>query len=123
MNDEFPAIAAPKGIGREGRRLWKAVTKDYKLRPDELIVLENACRTVDLIAEMQEAMTGEPLVTSGSKGQEREHPLLSELRQQRTFLTRALAQLRLPDVGGVASINQHRHAAQSRWGTAHGGPA
>lgn len=107
---------APKGLKPGGRRCWKDITTGYKLRPDELILLENACRTVDRIAELDAALEGQPLMIEGSKGQDREHPLLSEVRMQRTTLRQMLAQLKLPDdpAGGV-EMNQHRKAAQTRW--------
>ena len=106
----------PKGLAVGGRRCWKQVVSAYKLRPDELILLENACRTIDRIAELDAAMVGEPLVTKGSMGQVREHPLLAEARMQRALLRQTFAQLKLPDVdvGGV-QINRHREAAATRW--------
>lgn len=114
------AIHAPQGLGKQGRKLWKDVTKAYKLRLDELILLESASRTLDLIAQLDDAMDGQPLTVKGSMGQEREHPLLSEARQQRAQLNRTLALLKLPDLGTV-EVNQHRAAAQSRWSWTHGG--
>jgi hypothetical protein len=60
------------------------------VRPDELILLENTCRTIDRIAELDAALEGQPLVVGGSKGQDREHPLLSESRMQRTLLRQML---------------------------------
>lgn len=114
----------PKGLHPRARRLWKEVVSAYKLRPDELILLETACKTVGLVADLEAALVGAPLVTKGSMGQQRENPILSELRQQRVALNRTLAQLDLPDVDpagegrsgkGVAAVNQQRAAAHSRW--------
>lgn len=121
MTEETTVIPAPKGLKIDGRRFWKAVVKEYKLRPDEQIVLQSACKTIDQITELESAMVGQPLVTKGSMGQEREHPLLSEVRQQRALLARAVAQLKLPDPTSGAKVNQQREAAQSRWAAAHGG--
>jgi hypothetical protein len=105
----------PKGLERAGRKLWRSVTAAYVLRPDELFVLESACRCADLVAQLEVAMRDQPLVVKGSMGQEREHPLLSEQRQQRALMNRSLAQLKLPDGTSGAQINQHREAALSRW--------
>ena len=113
--------APPPGLGTAGRRLWKQVQKQYTLRPDEAVLLETACKTVDVIAELEAAMDGQPLTTTGSMGQQREHPLLSEARQQRGLLNRTLAQLKLPDMDAGASLNQQRAAGLSRWAQAHGG--
>lgn len=112
---ESRSIPPPKGLNLGGRRLWKQVVKAYKLRVDELVLLESACKTVDMIADLEAAMDGQPLTSIGSMGQEREHPLLSEARMQRTYLNRTLAQLKLPDLDQPAAANPHRAAAQSRW--------
>jgi hypothetical protein len=123
MTDTPPIHARkrpPRALEAAGRKLWRAVLGAYELRPDELIVLETACSCADLVAKLEAAMAGQPLVVKGSMGQEREHPLLSEQRQQRALLNRSLAQLRLPDVDGVdrgasARSVAARRAAQSRW--------
>lgn len=107
--------AAPKGLHSRARRLWKEVVSAYQLRPDELILLETACKTVGVVADLEDALAGQPLTTKGSMGQERENPLLSELRLQRVALNRTLAQLNLPDQDGSAEMNPHRAGAMSRW--------
>ena len=113
--------STPKGLDLGGKRLWKRIIGAYELRPDELILLESACRTADMVVRLEAAMEGQPLVVKGSMGQAREHPLLSEARQQRGLLARLLAQMKLPDEGlpGVSSIRseQARHAAKARWRT------
>lgn len=111
--------AAPPGLKKRGRRLWKQVLAAYELRLDERILLESACKTVDLLDDLEAAMASQPLITKGSMGQERENPLLSEARQQRAQLNRTLAQLKLPDEKGAA-VNQQRAAGHARWAVAHG---
>lgn len=115
-------LSAPRGLEQAGRRLWKAVTSAYLFRPDELVLLENACRTVDFIAKLDTELADAPLIVTGSMGQEREHPLLSERRQQSAHLARLLGQLKLPDVDAGSSGRssrsvQARDAALTRWGT------
>ncbi|MGC4109448.1 MAG: hypothetical protein QM747_03270 [Nocardioides sp.] len=112
----------PKGLGRAGRRAWKSIATRYVLRPDELLVLESACRCADVVAKLEDDLSGQPLIVKGSMGQEREHPLLSEQRQQRALLTRLLVQLKLPDLEPGAVDDQAmarsvkaRAAARSRW--------
>ena len=109
----------PKGFEATGRQLWKRVVSAYILRPDELMLLESACKTADLVARLEAAMEGQPLVVRGSMGQEREHPLLSEARQQRALMARLLGQLKLPEEpeSSLSSVRsqQARHAAQARW--------
>ena len=116
----------PAGLGRSGSSLWREIVGLYELRPDERRVLEQACRTADTLARLEEALTTAPLTVAGSMGQLREHPLLSEARQQRALLGRLLAQLRLPDADDLGDLRARersvhaRRAAQSRWAQAHG---
>jgi hypothetical protein len=109
----------PAGLKLAGRRFWKAVVSAYGLRLDELVLLDSACRTIDLLADLDVAMAGQPLTVLGSMGQQREHPLLSEARQQKALLARLLAQMKLPDLDEVTGAKprsvQARAAAQSRW--------
>lgn len=117
---ESTVISTPRGLGARGKRLWKDVTTAYKLRPDEVVVLENACRSLDRALLLDKELEGQPLMVSGSQGQKREHPLLVEQRQQWAMVNKSLAQLRLPDEVD-AKVNQQRTAAMSRWAQAHGG--
>src|SRR4051812_8929263 len=94
---EFRKIPAPKGLAKRGRRLWRDVSGAYVLRPDELVLLENACRIADLIEALDAEMADQPMVVKGSAGQVRENPLLSEVRLQRVTLRQMLGQLKLPD--------------------------
>jgi hypothetical protein len=116
---ETPRYRRPAGLGTHGRRFWKSVTEAFRLRPDELVLLESACRTLDIEHDLRAAMVGEPLMVEGSRGQLREHPLLSEARAQRSQLRSLLAALKLPD-SDAGAVNQQRAAAQSRWSATHG---
>ena len=88
----------PKGMSRtRGGRLWRDVLSTWELRPDEVVVLEAACRAVDMGDRILEALEGQPVMVPGSKGQLREHPLLAELRYQRALSAALLKQLGLPD--------------------------
>lgn len=102
-------------------RLWRRIVGVYELREDEL-VLEHACHAADTIALLEAGMKGAPLLVSGSMGQQREHPLLPEARQQRGQLARLLAQLKLPDEDRLSSTSaKARKAAQARWARQSGG--
>ena len=106
----------PSGLDLPGKRLWKRITTAYELREDELVLLDQACRVADTLARLEDGMRGAPLIVTGSMGQQREHPLLSEARQQRALLGRLVAQLKIPDEGGISNRStQARKAAQVRW--------
>jgi hypothetical protein len=123
-----PRIPAPRGLGGAGRRLWRDVVGQYGLRVDELILLESACKTLDYIEKLDAAMADQPLLSKGSMGQDRENPLLSEVRQQRLALARLLRQIDLPELDsltGAARSGERSSAARAmagqRW--ARRGPA
>lgn len=104
-----------------GRRLWKQIvtSRKYDLRPDELMILEHACREADLIDEIALEAKGADKLVRGSMGQRVINPLISELRQHRTTLATLLGKLKLPDdapAGGqVPRSVSARNAASSRW--------
>lgn len=114
----------PPRLGAAGRRLWRSIVADFDLRPDELIVLEKACRTADDADRLDQAVSEAPLLVAGSMGQEREHPLLAQSRQTRALLAALLKQLRLDaaeDAAGTSgkpssSSVKAMTAARARWG-------
>jgi hypothetical protein len=113
---------APRGLGAEGRALWRDVCADFDLRPDELRVLQHACATADLLAALQKEI-GADLLVAGSMGQMRANPLLDQVHKHRLLLARLLGQLALPDdpadVGRGALAQARsvsaRRAALARW--------
>ena len=124
MTEQSPPKSRPKlpaGLAAQGRKLWRDVVARYDLRADELQVLEQACRVRDTLDRLDAALMDAPLTVPGSMGQLREHPLVSEARQQRAALARLLNQLALPDLeAGAPSRAQQRSAwgrdaARSRW--------
>jgi len=104
-----------------GKRLWKDVVAGYTLREDELRVLEDACREVDLVDRMEVEVAKGPVLVPGSRGQDTAHPLIAEVRAHRLVLARLLRQLQLPDDPAVAGrktaerSTSARKAALQRW--------
>jgi hypothetical protein len=71
---------APNGLKGRGRSLFKAITGVYVLDPAELVLLEELCRTVDHIADIETELARDGLTVTGSRGQiPRAHPLLAAL--------------------------------------------
>lgn len=126
MTTNKATTRAPAGLEASGRRLWRGVADKYELRPDELLVLEHAARTADLIDDLAAGLQGAPLMQPGSMGQARPNPLLAEIRNQRQLLGTLLRQLGLPDedegraAGDRASVAA-RKAARARWTPPGGG--
>ncbi|MGX9297732.1 hypothetical protein [Tsukamurella paurometabola] len=109
--------AEPDGLDAAGRKLFAAITSQYKLRADELRVLEDACFEADLIDSLREELKDQPTLVRGSQGQKVINPMISELRQHRATLSNLLKQLRLPDPADTAEARstQARAAANARW--------
>jgi hypothetical protein len=112
------AKTAPAGLKTAGGNLWNDIASSYELRADEMRVLEDAAREADLIATLDEGMSGASLLVRGSQGQEVINPLISELRQHRSTLASLLRQLKLPEENGAAAGERStsaRAAANARW--------
>jgi hypothetical protein len=117
------APKAPADLARAGKSLWVSIAGKYALRPDEITRLHAACRTADMVADLEKAWAelGRPYLTRGSMGQDVIHPLIGELRVQRAALDGALVRLKLPDDSGdEPEVNQQRDAANSKWATGRG---
>lgn len=113
----------PSGMSKAGQALWRRVSSRYALRPDEAVVLEDACRTTDMIAALDAAWADDsrPMTARGSMGQLVIHPLIGELRTQRLARDAMLARLKLPDDEAAdASVNQQRAAASTKWAVGRG---
>lgn len=118
----MPKPSVPRGLCEKAQKLWRETVAVYDLRADELRLLEDACREVDLVEAMVTELRGAPLIVRGSMGQDVEHPLLGEIRQHRVVLARLLKQLDLPDeeepagqgAAGDRSASM-RSVAEARW--------
>lgn len=124
-------IDKPKGLGPRASRLWDRTMTEYELRVDEALVLEDLCRTVDLIEDLRRETSGMGMTYEDIKtGGVRVHAAVVELRQQRETAARLAKQLKLPDNDDARSAgasetvsDKARRAAKARWAVAHGAPA
>ena len=118
MADRLPAPPSDLPARGRGRKFWRAVLADHELRPDELELLAECCRMMDLADRLRDTAADAPVVVDG-----RTHPALVELRQVRQELRRHLGQLALPDPDAgevsaeVATLRtiKARKAARARW--------
>ena len=112
------ASTVPDDLGAAGRDLWVEITSSYRLRPDELRILREACYEADLLDRIKAQLAGAPLTVRGSQGQEVAHPLVQEVRQHGQVMKAHLAALKLPDEpgeGGTSASEAGRALVNNRW--------
>jgi hypothetical protein len=90
------AAPAPKGIGKAGRALWRAVTGEYDLGEHERLMLVEACRIADRLDRLHAEAESSEVTVTNHRGDLAPHPALVEARLQAIALTRLVASLRLP---------------------------
>lgn len=108
--------AAPSGLGPRGLAFWQAVVDAYSLAADEVEVLIEVCRHLDLLDRLEAALAeGGPVLPSGKL-----HPAVNALRSARSEARALLAMLGLPQAGGGVvrggRAQAASRAARSRWG-------
>nr|MDT0660848.1 hypothetical protein [Micromonospora sp. DSM 115978] len=92
----------PPQLGTRGRRLWTNVTgAGPTLRPTELVLLEEACRTADRCDHLDRILRGDENAWLHLRGERDEQvvrvvvtEVLQEVRQQQAALKGLLAELR-----------------------------
>ena len=114
----------PDGLGDPGRDLWHTMIGDlvpgWELDARELRVLAEACRTADLIANLDAAIEADGVTAIGSRRQTVVNPAVAEVRQQRAALASLLGKLDIDPpsasgAGSTAASARARKAAQARW--------
>lgn len=87
----------PNHLTTEAKALWSRVNRDYSLADDiaGLSLLLGLCETLDRLRQCQGQIKADGLVTSGSQGQLRPHPLLSVEAECRRLLLSHFRALRL----------------------------
>ena len=83
--------APPRGAQAAGRRLWRAVLREFELEEHEQTLLRQAVHVADLCDGLQREVDAEGFLRDG-----RIHPAVVELRQQRIVLARLIVALRVP---------------------------
>lgn len=115
----------PDGLGTAGVKLWNSITDGVIFRPDELAILESACKMADRIARYERELEGEPTTVRGSMGQMVLHPLLAEITNLQVKQAQLLSRLKIPelededdDVEVIRPMTRSeaaRKAANARW--------
>ena len=107
-----------------GETFRSRVLDNFALEMAEIEVLNECVQLLDEIDALTGAIAREGVTVTGSTGQTRTHPALTEVRQHRLALQRLLASLGLPDIDGetMKSPTQLRSVAGNRakWGAGRG---
>ncbi|MFG1617354.1 hypothetical protein ACGFI3_31715 [Nonomuraea wenchangensis] len=115
-------LEAPPGLAERGLEAWNRLTVEYVFRTDELHVVREFCRTLDLLERLAaELETAPTMVMSPSQGSV-PNRLFAEIRQQRLALRGLASSLALPDEAGSRggdgqlTVSQNaRKASRARW--------
>jgi hypothetical protein len=96
-------MRSPAGLQSDGKRLWRQITAEFDLEndPHKRHILAQACRVVDVIAELDDAGAEAPLTVKGSMQQPVISPFISEARAQRALLAQLLARLNFEGSDGA----------------------
>ncbi|MFP3881710.1 MAG: hypothetical protein ACLFWH_05265 [Actinomycetota bacterium] len=106
-----------------GERLRAAILETYTLDAGEMVLLDQVVEVCDALERVNRDVAALDVLTStGSAGQEVEHPLLKAQRDYSALLARMVEALRLPAPGaaedeeGESQITHlARKAARARW--------
>jgi hypothetical protein len=76
--------------------LWESVNREFVLAPHESELLRQACKTVDVVEELQAIVAANGLMVRTGFETSRPHPVLPELRAQQASYARLVKALKLP---------------------------
>lgn len=93
---------SPEGLSERGRAFWISLTEVLEFAPQEAEVLLEACRTLDRIDALTEAIEDDGTMILGSMGQKILHPAISEVRQLQASFVRLTGALHLPEDAAAA---------------------
>lgn len=117
--------APPQGLGKEGRRLWRAIQRgisaDWQLDEREEAALFSACQAADRASDLEAAIEAEGVMVPGSRGQRVLHPAVPEVRQLRLTIARLLDGIEMTDPAEKQkrepmASQRARRAAEARHG-------
>lgn len=129
MTKKLPAKPPP--LRAEGQALWDAIVgwepnedgEKLILRPDETVLLRNACRVADTLGDLRIIAAGLSPVISNSAGTAVISPVITEIRAQEKHQASLLRVLGVPDgadneLGGwdhLTASQRARKQAGIRW--------
>jgi phage terminase small subunit len=100
------APSPPKGLSRDGRRLWSELQSTYGVRdPAGLLLLETACKSFDDWAAARMQLDEEGLLIADRQGGQKLHPAAMVVKNSHAAMMQALRMMHfdvkptLPSVG------------------------
>lgn len=108
------------GLAPRGLAFWDALQADTEFDAHDEEILLEACRTLDTIDQLSEAIASDGVMVVGSQGQPVLNGAIAERRQQQQSLGRLIAMLNL-DAEYTGAILQReatknaKKAANARW--------
>jgi len=112
-------LKPPTKLKSAGRKLWVGLTNgEFEFNSAELRILEDACREVDLIDQMEKEIQSKDfkMVVRGSQGQPVASPVVQEIRQHRMTLRALIQALKLPEEDDGRATSAGQVLAMQRWG-------
>jgi hypothetical protein len=106
----------PSGLAAAGSKLWADLTREFEFDPHEILLLREACRTVDRLDRLHEEALTASVVVENHKGDRVANPAMVEARQQAQRFAQLLASLRLPAGEEVEGRPQRRGGARGPYG-------
>ena len=131
---EFTPTPPPESLRSGGRALWDGIAGSFKLLPEQLVQLEEACRAKDRLDEFDSIIAGKGVLdlmrfrTQGDYWDDEEHhvtidvkfdSVISQVNATANMMKQLLAALRLPDEEGRRP--QYRGARGAQQPTIPGG--
>ena len=120
MADKPEIPRAPTGLLAGGKQLWRELhaVYDFTEAPEKQAILEEACRTADVVKRLQAIVDGaDEIRVRGSQGQPVAMPELLELRQYRALMVQLLKALGCPDDEDTLTRSElGKLGATARWG-------
>jgi hypothetical protein len=117
-----PARRATRVSESNGEKLHKEIISGlpdgWELDEREHANLGLACRQLEDLETLEDAIERDGTMVAGSKGQPVVNPAIAEARQARLALNRLLGSIELPDAAGAPRSEASRRgqkAARSRW--------
>lgn len=108
MDPESAPPRPPKGLSPASRRFWRSVVNQWEMQSHNLMLMEQACRTLDVIADAEAAIARDGEYVEGRFGP-KAHPASVVRDRNRVLIARLVREL------GLALEEPPTARPPSRW--------